>query len=261
MIKQFHPFHLVFNSPWPLLMGVSTFSLLASLRKWISTKNYTLILLRVMCVVVVSYQWWRDVSRESSFQGFHTNLVINGLRWGIALFIISEVLFFFSFFWAFFHISLAPNFEIGICWPPLGLEAINPFQVPLLNTTVLLSSGVTVTLSHHALIQKQNLTIQKTIILTLFLGVYFTALQGWEYLEASFSFRDSSFGSTFFLATGFHGMHVLVGTLFLLFRLIRQKTALFSSEHHFGLEAAIWYWHFVDVVWLFLYSFLYWWSF
>jgi len=212
-------------------------------------------------IVIICIQWWRDVRRERSFQGFHTNLVINGLRWGIALFIISEILFFFSFFWAFFHSRLAPRLELGIAWPPLGLEAINPFQVPLLNTTVLLSSGVTVTLSHHAIIKKNNTLIEKILIFTLFLGIYFTTLQLWEYEESFFCFRDSCFGSTFFLATGFHGIHVLVGTIFLLVSLLRQKIILLSSEHHLGFEAAIWYWHFVDVVWLFLYSFLYWWSF
>jgi len=169
--------------------------------------------------------------------------------------------FFFSFFWTFFHRRLAPNFEIGIMWPPRGIQTINPYQVPLLNTIVLLSSGLTVTYSHHAIIKKQNKTIYLRILITLTLGIYFTLLQAWEYLEASYSFADSIFGADFFLATGFHGIHVLVGTLFLFFSFIRHTLNLFSKEHHIGLESAIWYWHFVDVVWLFLYSFLYWWSF
>ena len=261
MIKQHHPFHIVFNRPWPLLTGLSTICILTGRTLWAITKNFNLLLLSCRILILCCTQWWRDVSRESSFLGYHTNLVINGLRWGIILFITSEILFFFSFFWAFFHRSLAPNFDVGLLWPPLGVNAINPYQVPLLNTTVLLASGVTVTLSHHALIQKNNILIKNTIILTLVLGVYFTILQGWEYVEASYSLRDSIFGSSFFLATGFHGLHVIVGTTFLYFSLVRHKINLFSRSHHIGLEAAIWYWHFVDVVWLFLYSFIYWWSF
>jgi len=261
MITQNHPFHIVHPRPWPLLTGISVLSILTGTVYWIVTKTPSLIMIRTLRTALCCSQWWRDVSREGSFLGYHTNLVINGLRWGMILFITSEILFFFSFFWAFFHRRLSPNFELGIIWPPLGIQAINPYQVPLLNTTVLLSSGITVTLRHHALINKNNSLINKRIYLTLLLGIYFTSLQGWEYWEASYSIADSRFGSTFFLATGFHGLHVIVGTLFLLFSQIRQNINLFSCEHHIGLEAAIWYWHFVDVVWLFLYRFLYWWAY
>lgn len=261
MANQHHPFHLVFPSPWPLLVSFSTISILTATTFWINSTKSQIILVSTFTLVICCAQWWRDVSRESSFQGFHTNLVINGLRWGIILFITSEILFFFSFFWAFFHRRLSPNIELGVLWPPLGLQAINPYQVPLLNTTVLLASGITVTLSHHRIINKNSSIITLRLEITLFLGFYFTSLQAWEYWEASYALRDSSFGSRFFLATGFHGLHVIVGTLFLLFCLSRHKINLFSSSHHLGIEAAIWYWHFVDVVWLFLYSFLYWWSF
>jgi cytochrome c oxidase subunit 3 len=261
MINQHHPFHIVYPSPWPLLVRLSTISLLVSTTYFIHRKNRSLILWRTLSLCFSCTQWWRDVSRERTFQGFHTNLVINGLRWGIILFITSEVLFFFSFFWSFFHNRLRPNLELGLLWPPLGIQAINPYQVPLLNTTVLLSSGITVTLSHHAIIKKNLTIINVRLIITLILGFYFRGLQGWEYWEASYNFRDSSFGSTFFLATGFHGLHVIVGTLFLFFSWCRFKIASFSASHHIGLEAAIWYWHFVDVVWLFLYRFLYWWSY
>lgn len=228
---------------------------------WTNTKSIFLLTAGRLAVIISCSQWWRDVSRERSFQGFHTNLVINGLRWGMILFITSEVLFFFSFFWAFFHRSLSPNLELGMVWPPLGIQAINPFQVPLLNTTVLLASGVTVTLSHHAMIKKISSLMTIRIKVTLILGFYFTLLQVWEYWDASYTMTDSSFGSRFFLATGFHGLHVLIGTLFLFFGFLRHKINIFSSSHHLGLESAIWYWHFVDVVWLFLYSFLYWWSY
>ena len=261
MIKQHHPFHIVHPRPWPFITGVATISILVGTVYWIYTLNIFLASLRIILIILCCSQWWRDVSREGSFQGFHTNLVINGLRWGIILFITSEILFFFSFFWAFFHRSLAPNFELGMQWPPIGIQAINPFQVPLLNTTILLASGITVTIRHHALITKNNKIRGLLLYGTVVLGVYFTRLQAWEYWEASYNFRDSRFGSTFFLATGFHGLHVFVGTLFLYFSFIRHKINLLSVKHHLGLEIAIWYWHFVDVVWLFLYSFLYWWSY
>jgi cytochrome c oxidase subunit 3 len=261
MIQQNHPFHIVHPRPWPLLTGTRTFGILLGTTFWILNKNITLIVIRRICIILCCSQWWRDISRERSFLGYHTNLVISGLRWGIILFITSEVLFFFSFFWTFFHRSLAPNFDVGAIWPPLGIQAINPYQVPLLNTIVLLSSGLSVTYSHHATIKKQNKLISFSIFLTLSLGFYFTLLQAWEYLEASYRLSDSIFGSSFFLATGFHGIHVVVGTLFLMFSFLRHLINLFSKEHHIGLEAAIWYWHFVDVIWLFLYSFIYWWSF
>ena len=260
MTKQFHPFHIVFVSPWPLLVAASTFSTLLRSVILINEKRIINLILSGLRLVFCVTLWWRDVSRESSFQGFHTNLVINGLRWGIGLFIISEILFFFSFFWTFFHRRLAPSFEIGNIWPPIGSQAINPYQVPLLNTVVLLSSGITVTISHHAIIKSRN-KFKFYILITIQLGLYFSCLQAWEYWESSFSFRDSCFGSTFFLATGFHGIHVLVGTIFLCVSLIRFNITLLRNLHHINVEMSIWYWHFVDVVWLFLYSFIYWWAF
>jgi cytochrome c oxidase subunit 3 len=260
-MNQHHPYHLVFPSPWPLLIGLNTLNLLIRRIVIITFKINNLIIFSISCLILTCIQWWRDISRESSLQGFHSSNVISGLRWGIILFITSEILFFFSFFWAFFHNTLAPNIELGGIWPPLGIIALNPFQVPLLNTTVLLSRGITVTWAHHALILINNKKINIGIILTIILGVYFTLLQAWEYWNARYSLADSSFGSTFFLATGFHGLHVIIGTLFLYFSFLRHKLNLFSFYHHTGLESAIWYWHFVDVVWLFLYSFIYWWSY
>jgi len=208
----------------------------------------------------MSYQWWRDVSREASFQGLHTSIVIGGLRIGIILFIISEVIFFFSFFWAFFHRRLTPVIELGISWPPIGVVAFNPIKVPLLNTIILLSSGVTVTWAHHSLIAKNSQETLQSLVLTVILGLYFTALQALEYWEASFSLSDSIYGATFFVATGFHGLHVIIGTSFLIVCLIRHIKGHFSANHHFGFEAAAWYWHFVDIVWLFLYISIYWWG-
>jgi len=206
------------------------------------------------------FQWWRDVSREATFQGHHTVPVGVGLRWGMILFITSEVLFFFAFFWAFFHSSLAPTVELGSHWPPTGIEPLNPFHVPLLNTAVLLASGVTVTWAHHSLLAGNRAEATQALALTITLGMYFTALQLFEYIQAPFTIADAAYGSTFFVATGFHGLHVIIGSSFLTVCLLRQIRFHFSNNHHFGFEAAAWYWHFVDVVWLFLFVSIYWWG-
>ena len=219
-----------------------------------------LFILGITLLLIVIIQWWRDISREGAIQGLHTSIVELGLRWGIALFIISEVFFFVSFFWAFFHRSLSPNVEIGSIWPPFGIKVFNPFQVPLLNTVILISSGIRVTWAHHTLIIGNYSQTKIGLTLTVVLGFYFTILQILEYYEASFTFADSIYGSTFFIATGFHGLHVIIGTLFLLVMLMRHINYEFSKNHHFGFEAAAWYWHFVDVVWLFLYIIIYWWG-
>jgi cytochrome c oxidase subunit 3 len=227
---------------------------------WFNIFNIKIVILGAIIIIITAIQWWRDISREGTLQGLHTNVVYNGLRWGIILFIISEIIFFFSFFWAFFHRRLSPTLEIGLQWPPKGIYAFNPFQVPLLNTIILLSSGVSVTWAHHSIIENSHSKAIKRLFLTIILGIYFTFLQGIEYWEASFSISDSIYGSTFFIATGFHGIHVIVGTIFLSVCLIRIIIFHFSSFHHFGFEAAAWYWHFVDVVWLFLYLNIYWWG-
>ena len=255
-----HPYHLVEKSPWPLTASLGAFLLTTGLVKWFHLFKMDLFILGLLTVLISRIQWWRDVSREGTYQGLHTIKVVLGLRLGIILFILSEVLFFFSFFWAFFHRRLNPTMEIGSQWPPVAIEAFNPFQIPLLNTLILLSSGVTVTWAHHAVIENNHSEATQGLVLTVVLGAYFTALQGIEYVEAPFSIADSVYGSTFFVATGFHGLHVIIGRIFLLSMLSRLVKGHFSKNHHFGLEAAIWYWHFVDVVWLFLYTFIYWWG-
>nr|AKH90808.1 cytochrome c oxidase subunit III [Rhinogobio typus] len=186
--------------------------------------------------------------------------VQKGLRYGMILFITSEVFFFLGFFWAFYHSSLAPTPELGGCWPPTGITTLDPFEVPLLNTAVLLASGVTVTWAHHSIMEGERKQAIQSLTLTILLGFYFTALQAMEYYEAPFTIADGVYGSTFFVATGFHGLHVIIGSTFLAVCLIRQIQYHFTSEHHFGFEAAAWYWHFVDVVWLFLYVSIYWWG-
>jgi len=192
----------------------------------------------ILCLILVIYQWWRDISREGAIQGLHTSIVELGLRWGMALFIVSEIFFFVSFFWAFFHRRLAPNVEVGSLWPPFGIVAFNPFQVPLLNTIILISSGVRVTWAHHSLMSGNYTQTTHGLAITVVLGIYFTMLQGLEYFEARFTFADSVYGSTFFIATGFHGLHVIVGTLFLIVTLLRHLKFEFRSNHHFGFEAA-----------------------
>nr|YP_010329907.1 cytochrome c oxidase subunit III [Cucullia pustulata]UNP54657.1 cytochrome c oxidase subunit 3 [Cucullia pustulata] len=255
-----HPFHLVDYSPWPLTGAIGVMVLVTGMVKWFHNFNMNLLILGYLIVIMTMYQWWRDICREGTLQGKHTILVTKGLRWGMILFIISEVFFFISFFWAFFHSSLAPNIEIGTMWPPKSIIPFNPFQIPLLNTIILISSGVSVTWAHHAIMENNNSQMTQGLFITIILGIYFTILQTYEYFEAPFTIADSIYGSTFFMATGFHGLHVIIGTMFLLICLIRHLNNHFSSNHHFGFEAAAWYWHFVDVIWLFLYISIYWWG-
>nr|YP_009346073.1 cytochrome c oxidase subunit III [Ogadenus brumpti]AMX74045.1 cytochrome c oxidase subunit III [Ogadenus brumpti]AMX74058.1 cytochrome c oxidase subunit III [Ogadenus brumpti] len=256
-----HPFHLVNKSPWPLTGSMAALSFMVSMINMMHFSNFFLFFLPLSISILTMFQWWRDICREATFQGFHTWIVTNNMKWGMSLFIVSEIFFFISFFWAFFHSSLSPNIEIGSMWPPSGIQPFNPFSIPLLNTTILLSSGISITWSHHALLNMHFTATFKALSTTILLGFLFTILQSWEYLQAPFTITDSIYGSTFFMATGFHGLHVIIGTLFLLTILTRLSLGHFSKSHHFGFEASAWYWHFVDVVWLFLYTFIYWWAF
>nr|YP_011015280.1 cytochrome c oxidase subunit III [Athousius wudanganus]UBS91002.1 cytochrome c oxidase subunit III [Athousius wudanganus] len=255
-----HPYHLVEVSPWPILGAFSAMSMMMGLIKWFHMYDVSLFLLAFTNTILIMYQWWRDITREGTFQGLHTSNVSLGLRWGMILFITSEILFFISFFWGFFHSSLAPSIELGMIWPPKGIQTFNPTEIPLLNTLILISSGITVTWAHHSLMENNYKQANYSLALTIILGVYFTTLQAYEYIEAGFSIADSVYGSSFFMATGFHGIHVIIGTIFLTICFLRQILNHFSPIHHFGFEAAAWYWHFVDVVWLFLYVTIYWWG-
>nr|AXS65213.1 cytochrome c oxidase subunit 3 [Chrysomeloidea sp. 4 KM-2017] len=255
-----HPFHLVDASPWPILGAIGTMTMVVGLIQWFHQLNPNLFFLGLTINTLVSMQWWRDVTRESTFQGHHTMKVAQGLRWGMILFITSEILFFMSFFWSFFHNSLVPSVELGLNWPPKSIQTFNPLEIPLLNTLILLTSGLTVTWTHHSLMENNYNKAIQGLSMTVTLGIYFTILQGFEYIEASFTISDSVYGSAFFMATGFHGLHVIIGSSFLMVCLIRLYLNHFSNIHHFGFEAAAWYWHFVDVVWLFLYISIYWWG-
>lgn len=223
-------------------------------------KYFNIYFISIILILLIIYQWWRDIARERTYQGFHSFNVFKGIKLGIILFIISEIFFFISFFWRFFHLSLTQIIELGIKWPPIGIEVFNPFIIPLLNTIILLTSGISITWSHHRLLNNNYSQFFNRLLITIILGIYFSILQLFEYLEASFNISDSSYGSTFFIATGFHGLHVLIGTTFLIICFLRNLFIHFSSIHHFGFEAAAWYWHFVDIVWLFLYISIYWWG-
>jgi len=257
-----HRFHLVSSSPWPFFTSIMALLMTLSLVMLFHSyeKIFIIFFLSVFCLIILSNFWFRDIIREATFLGDHTTKVQLSIRFGFILFIVSEIMFFFSFFWAFFHSSFAPTFSIGDVWPPFGITLLDPLDIPLLNTGLLLLSGAAITWSHHCLLNNNLIESFRALILTIFLGVLFTEFQFLEYLEASFDISDSIYGSTFFILTGFHGMHVLIGTIFLFVCLIRLYLCHFSKSRHFGYEAAAWYWHFVDVVWLFLYITIYWWS-
>jgi heme/copper-type cytochrome/quinol oxidase subunit 3 len=262
MTGHSHTFHLVDPSPWPFVGSIAAFT--ATMGGALYMHSFALgnLLLPfgIFLIMYTMFYWWRDVVREGTYEGHHTAIVQLGLRYGMLLFIVSEIMFFFAFFWAFFDASMAPTIEIGSIWPPMGIDVLNPFEVPLLNTAILLTSGATVTWAHHAIVAGERRETIIGLLLTILLGVVFTLLQAFEYADASFNISDGVYGTTFYLATGFHGFHVLIGTIFLTVCLYREIEYHFTREHHFGFEAAAWYWHFVDVVWLFLFISIYWWG-
>lgn len=259
---QKHPFHLVDPSPWPFFASFFAFSCAISAVLYFHTFNLgrNLLAINFSFLFIIMFVWWRDVVRESTLEGHHTGLVQRGLRYGIILFIVSEIFFFVAFFWAFFHSSISPAIEIGSIWPPKGIIVFNPWKVPFLNTLILLLSGCTVTWTHHAIVSNYRTQAIFSLFITIILAVIFTLFQAYEYNVADFRLSDGIYGSTFYMATGFHGFHVLVGTISLIICLIRLIYYQLTSQHHFGFESSAWYWHFVDVVWLFLFVSIYWWG-
>nr|WBU10896.1 cytochrome c oxidase subunit 3 [Malassezia sp.] len=262
---QFHPFHMVTPSPWPLFVSFSLLILTMGSAVYFhgiaspfGDSGLSLVLLGLASTILSMALWFRDVVTEGTFLGDHTTQVQKGLNIGMVLFIITEVFFFVSIFWALFHSSLSPSVELGGQWPPAGIESINPFELPLLNTALLLTSGATVTYSHHALISKNRAGAIGGLALTILLAIIFTVCQGLEYSNAPFSISDGVYGSTFYMSTGFHGFHVIIGTLMLTVALVRMIQYHFTNTHHVGYESGILYWHFVDVVWLFLFISVYW---
>jgi len=258
-----HPYHLVDPSPWPLVGAFAGGALVLGIILIAHNNSWWVFTAGLLGVLGTMFFWWRDVLKESATPGLHSPVVRLGLRYGMILFIASEVMFFVAFFWAYFHYAIFPEHVSGAeqaIWPPAGVLTFDPFGLPFLNTMILLLSGCTVTWAHHALLQNDRKSLVLGLALTVFLGISFTSFQIYEYSVAPFAFTGGIYPSTFFLATGFHGFHVFVGTCFLAVCLIRASRGSFTPHQHFGFEAAAWYWHFVDVVWLFLFTFIYWWG-
>jgi cytochrome c oxidase subunit 3 len=259
---QSHQFHMVEASPWPLLQSLALLTLTVSAVLYFNGVQHSEVLLGLgfFSTLFGMILWFRDVTIEGTYLGDHTFSVQKGLTMGVGLFILTEALFFFSIFWAYFHSSLSPNVELGGHWPPAGIEAMNPFAIPLLNTVLLLSSGATVTYAHHALIEGNRRAALIGVGMTLLFAIVFTSMQAFEYNEAGFTMADGVYGSVFYFSTGFHGLHVIVGTLFIAVAFVRLINYHLTDHHHIGFESSILYWHFVDVVWLFLYISVYWWG-
>lgn len=255
-----HPYHLVDPSLWPFLGSFSALLLTGGTVLFMHYEIWWVMALGLLGLLVVMYGWFCDVVQEATFDGYHTPIVQISMRYGMVLFIASEVMFFVAWFWAYFTASLYPNAAIDGTWPPPGIQTFDPWGLPFLNTLILLMSGVTVTWAHHALREGHRKHMLQGLAMTIGLGLVFTCVQAYEYSHAAFGFSDGIYPTTFYMATGFHGFHVIVGTIFLIVCFFRAQAGHFKPEHHFGFEAAAWYWHFVDVVWLFLFTAIYWWG-
>ncbi len=269
-----HDYHLVDPSPWPIIGATSALAITMGGVYWIRGGTPLISIAGIFGIVYVMIAWWRDVINEGEHKGDHTSVVQLSLRYGMILFIASEVMFFVAWFWAYFDAALFPAEHtefmrtelLGGQWPPVPTaddrfkSTFDPWHLPLLNTLILLTSGTTVTWAHHALLENDRKGLIQGLWLTIILGVCFTCVQAFEYSHAAFTYAGHIYGSTFFMATGFHGAHVIIGTIFLSVCLLRAYLGHFKPDHHFGFEAAAWYWHFVDVVWLFLFTFIYVWG-
>lgn len=270
-----HPYHLVRPSAWPLVGACAAGILAVGALMYMHDVSlggfkigFTGLILGVMAVIATMFLWWKDIIFEAVVEKAHSPIAQIGLRYGMALFIASEVMFFVAFFWAFFDASLYAGeaaqflrtaYTQGM-WPPPQIITIPPFELPLLMTMILLLSGCTVTWAHHAILEGKQEESVKALGVTVGLGFVFLCFQIYEYAHAHFGFTEGIYPSTFFMATGFHGFHVFVGTVFLFVCWARAKKGHFTKDRHFGFEAAAWYWHFVDVVWLFLFIAVYWWG-
>jgi cytochrome c oxidase subunit 3 len=260
--NQSHFFHIVDPSPWPVLTSLAALGTCTGAVAYFhaflggfDTLSFSLIFLSSILIL-----WFRDIIHEATLQGCHTLQVQQGLRLGFKLFIVSEAMFFFGFFWAFFHASLSPTIEIGSEWPPMVINVLSPFSIPLLNTLILLLSGCSITCSHHAFRAGLLRLSLVYLLITLFLAVFFLFCQIFEYFNSSFDISDGIYGSVFFMTTGFHGLHVFLGALLLFGAFLRMNFNSFSISHHLGFEMAIWYWHFVDVIWILLFLCIYCWG-
>jgi len=262
-----HPYHLVRPSPWPLLSSFAAGLLAVGVVMFMHdveiggvAVGLKGVLAGFLAVLICMFFWWKDVIFESVTEKVHNKITEIGLRYGMALFIASEVMFFVAFFWAFFSSAFYPGEALGFVWPPVSIHPVPAFDLPFLMTTILLLSGCSVTWAHHAVLENDQKSLVTALGWTVFLGVVFLGFQVYEYVHAHFGFTDGVYASTFYMATGFHGFHVFVGTVFLAVCWIRAAKGHFDKDNHFGFEAAAWYWHFVDVVWLFLFIAVYWWG-
>lgn len=258
MLKKSHLFHIVTIRPWPILRRLAVCRIILSFVLFLKERDLLGVFIRAFRLLVYVWLWWRDVNRESLYLGDHNIKVQDGLKLGMCFFIFREVIFFFRWFWIIFHGRVSPIWNIGDIWPPHSIIVLNPFSIPLLNTAVLLRSGICVTWAHDQLLK--NINLSYSLFFVIILGIIFTFLQLIEYRRRGFSMRDRIYGRGFFVSTGFHGLHVIIGTLFLGVRIFRFLFKNINNLHHLGFEAAVWYWHFVDVVWLFLFTFIYWWG-
>ena len=255
-----HPWHVPEPSPWPIIGTIAGFTMAVGGIWFMHDGPIYLFGVGVLILIYPFYGWWRQVIIEANTAGAHSEQVKVGLRYGFIFFIASEVMFFFAFFWAFFHSSLPILNNVAQVWPPEGIELIPASGVPLLNTLILLSSSATVTVAHHAIIDDNRKKAIRWTWITAILGAVFLFFQAEEYIDATFKLSDGIYPSTFYLATGFHGFHVFVGTCFLAVCAMRLQKGHFKPDHHIGFEAAAWYWHFVDVVWIFLFINVYIWG-
>jgi cytochrome c oxidase subunit 3 len=260
-----HDYHILPPDVWPFVGAISALTMTSGgvLYMHKMAGGTAVMLLGLLGVIITFFSWFGKIIKEAH-AGDHTPVVQLHQRYGMILFIASEVMFFVGWFWAFFDFSLFPSElaeVVGGQWPPKAIEAVmDPFDLPLLNTLILLCSGTTLTWAHHALIHGDREGLKKGLWATILLGLLFSGIQAYEYAGAPFAFGTNTFGSSFYMATGFHGFHVIVGTIFLIVCLIRAYKGHFTPRQHFGFEAAAWYWHFVDVVWLFLFVAIYWWG-
>ena len=259
--EKHHDYHILNPSVWPFLGALGGFTLLFGAVLFFHDQGPWLLLVGAVLIAYTMVAWWTDVVAEAHI-GDHTPVVKIGLRYGFILFIMSEIMFFSAWFWTFFKHAMYPMEEgSGGVWPPVGVEPFDPWHLPLINTLILLSSGAAATWAHHAIAHENNRKdLVNGLILAIILGVAFTLFQAYEYSHAAFGFAGNIYGASFFMATGFHGAHVIIGTIFLLVCLIRALKGHFTPEAHIGFETAAWYWHFVDVVWLFLFAAVYIWG-
>ena len=259
-----HDYHILSPSPWPLAGAASAFVMLGGAVAFMHDGGPWIMLIGLAGVLYTMFAWWSDVVAESR-AGDHTPVVQIGLRYGVIMFIISEVMFFVAWFWSFFKHALYPggaeqSADFAV-WPPVGIETFDPWHLPLINTLILLLSGCLATWAHHAIAHDNDRkTMANALVGAVALGVLFTITQAYEYSHAAFGFSGNIYGANFYMATGFHGFHVIVGTIFLAVCMMRAYAGHFTAEKHIGYEAAAWYWHFVDVVWLFLFAAVYIWG-